>query len=111
MLVEEILYECEVVYVDEDGKEILDEGFIRQFKKVGGKVKKQFRCTSGQKKGRIVAEPQSCAKRKDPKKKRLGKKVARMKKGIIKTKSKRTKRQQQSKRITRLNKRLSGTRT
>ena len=107
MLLSEILYECEIVYVDEDGN-VIEEGFVRQLKKVGGKVKKQYRCSSGPKKGRIVAEPSACAKRKDPKKKRLGKKIARMKKGIIKTKSKRTKRLQSSKRITRINKRLAG---
>lgn len=108
MLLDEILYECEVVYVDENGKEILDEGFIRQLKKVGSTIKKQYRCTSGPKKGRIVAKPSACAKRKDPKKRRLGKKIARMKKGIIKVKSKMAKRKQISKRITRINKRLSG---
>ena len=107
MLLNEILYECEVVYVDEDGN-VIEEGFQRQLKKVGGKVKKQYRCTSGQKKGRIVSEPSACAKRKDPKKKRLGKKVARMKKGIIRVKSQRTKKKQLSKRITRINRRLAG---
>lgn len=111
MLLDEILYECEVVYVDENGNEILDEGFIRQLKKVGGKVKKQYRCTSGQKKGMIVAEPAACAKRKDPKKKRLGKKIARTKKGIIRIKTQRSKKKQISKKITRINKRLKGTRT
>ena len=109
MKLDEILYECEIVYVDEEGN-ILDEGFVRQMKKVGGTVKKQYRCTSGPKKGRIVAQPSACAKRKDPKKKRIGKKVARMKKGIIKVKSQRAKKKQLSKRITRINRRLAGKR-
>lgn len=109
MKLDELLYpECEVVYVDENGEEILDEGFIRQMKKVGGKIKKQYRCTTGQKKGKIVADPKACAKRKDPKKRRHGKKVARTKKGVRAMKSKIAKKKSISKMITRINKRLSG---
>lgn len=111
MLLEEILYECEVVYVDEDGNEILDEGFIRQMKKVGNQLKKQYRCTTGQKKGRISASPQACGRRKDPKKKRHGRKVARMKKGVRVKKTKIAKKRQISKRLTRINKRLAGTKS
>jgi len=108
MLLDEILYECEVVYVDEDGNEILDEAFIRQLKKVGGKLKKQYRCGSGQKQGRIVATPQACGKRKDPAKRRHGKKVMRSKKKTVARKTKISKKRQISKMVTRINKRLSG---
>lgn len=108
MLLEEILYNCEVVYIDEDGNEIIDEAFIRQMKKVNGKLKKQYRCTSGQKKGRISATPQACGKRKDPAKKRHGKKVMRAKKKSIQRKSKISKKRQISKMVKRINKRLSG---
>lgn len=107
MLLDEILYECEVVWVDEDGN-ILTEAAARHFKRVGGNIKRQFRCTSGLKKGKIVADRATCSRRKDPKKKRQGKKSARRFKGIRKIKTKITKKRTQSKLVRRMNKRLKG---
>jgi len=98
---------CEEVYLDEEGN-ILSEAAIRQFKRVGGQIKRQFRCTSGPKKGKIVATPQACAKRKDPKKRRHGKKVNRARKGVRVMKTRISKHQQQSKLVTRMNRRLAG---
>ena len=107
MLLDEILFECEIVYVDEEGN-VLEEGFVRQMKRVGSSIKKQFRCTSGPKKGKIVASAQACGKRKDPKKVRHGRKVSRSKKGVRTHKGKIAKRRQVSKLVRRMNKRLSG---
>ena len=39
---------------------VVDEGIA--WKRRGNKVVKQFRCTSGQRKGRIVASPSQCFK-------------------------------------------------
>lgn len=108
MLLDEILYECEIVYTDEEDN-ILTEAAVRHFKKVGTQIKKQFRCTSGLKKGRIVADRLQCSKRKDPLRKRIGKKVARSKKGIRLIKSRIGRRKQVHNLVTRMNKRLKGT--
>lgn len=105
MFLYEVLYDCEVIYLDEDGN-ILNEAAIRQYKRRGSRIKRQYRCTSGLKKGKIVADPKSCAKRKDPKKVRHGRKVARSKKGIRVLKSKVAKKRSISKLVSRMNKRL-----
>ena len=41
--------------------EIIPEGAIQIFGRSKGKVVRKYRCTSGQKKGRIVAKPQTCS--------------------------------------------------
>ena len=109
MRLDEIICEecCEVVYTNEEG-EVLTEAAIRQFKRVGGQIKRQYRCTTGPKKGKIVATPQACAKRKDPKKRRHGRKVSRARKGVRVMKTRIAKKQQQSKLVTRMNRRISG---
>lgn len=110
MLLDEILYEyeyCEEIYTDEEGN-VLEEAAIRQFKRFGQVIKKQYRCTSGPKSGKIVASPQACGTRKDPKKVRHGRKVARMKKGLRAMKTRIAKRKQISKMVTRMNQRLAG---
>lgn len=86
----------------------ITEGVKRQYKSVGGKMEKRFRCTGGNKKGKLVSKPSICFKRKDPKKVRRGKKLMRMKKNLIARKTKISKRKQISKLITRMNKRISG---
>lgn len=105
MLLDEIFYECEVVYVDEKGN-ILTEAAKRHFKRIGTSIKRQYLCTSGLKKGKIVADRSTCSKRKEPKRKRAGRKSARLKKGIRKLKTRISKRKQHSKLVTRMNKRL-----
>lgn len=108
MKVDELLYDCECVMVDEDDN-ILDEAAVRQWKKTAsGKRVMKYRCQSGPKKGRLVSKPGGCATRKDPKRKRIGKKVMRSKKGIIRRKSAITKKTGISKMLTRLNARLMG---
>ena len=94
--------------IDILGEEEVTEAASRQYKKVGGKAKKKFRCGSGRKKGKIVSKPSDCFKRKDPKKVRRGKKIMRIKKRIIARKSRISKRKSISKLISRMNKRLAG---
>ena len=88
MLLSDIIQEeWEEVWVDEDGN-VLTEAAARHFKRVGGSIKRQFRCTSGLKRGKIVADRGTCSRRKDPKKKRQGKRSAKRLKGIRKIKTK-----------------------
>lgn len=90
-------------------EEILSES-IRQLKKVPGKneVVTRYRCTSGKRKGKLVIHPGNCGRRIDPKRKRIGKKSMRLKKGIRIMKTKIAKRKSVSKMVSRVNKRLSG---
>lgn len=108
LLQSDLVNECEVVYCDEDGNELLDEAAIRQFKRVGQKVVKKFRCLAGPKAGKLVANPSACGVRKDPKLVRRGRKVMRQKGAIIQRKGKIAKNKAQSKQVAKLNKRLSG---
>ena len=110
MKLEEILKqpECyEEVWVDDDGN-ILNEAAVRMFKRIGKEIHRRYRCTTGPKKGRPVSDPKLCATRKDPKKKRHGRKVARTRKGIRIRKSAITKRTAMSRMVRRMNQRLSG---
>jgi len=93
-------------YVDEDDN-ILSEGAVRMFKRVGKKIIRKYRCTSGPKKGKPVSDPSKCATRIDPKKARQGRKNMRKGKATRKRKAKITKRTTLSKMVSRLNKNLS----
>lgn len=81
------------------------EGAVQIFGRRGGKLVRKYRCTSGQKKGRIVAKPQTCN---TPIKvgKSVGIKKARSRKSpLIKIRSRYTKKvNPRSKSLTRLNK-------
>ena len=107
MKIAEILYDYEIVYVDEND-EVIEEAAIRQWKLVGSTRKQRYRCMAGPKKGKLVSKPGGCAVRKDPKRKRIGRKVMRAKKGTIIRKSKLAKRKGISKMLRRLNARLMG---
>lgn len=107
MKIAEILYDYEIVEVDEDG-EIIEEAAIRQWKLVKGERKQRYRCMAGVKKGKLVAKPSGCATRKDPKRKRIGRKVMRSKKASISRKSRISKRKGISKMLRKLNARLMG---
>jgi len=104
--------ECEYTecWVDKDDN-ILSEGAVRIFKRFGKEIKRRYRCTTGPKKGKPVSHPSKCATRKDPKKVRHGRKVARAKKGIRVRKTKIARRTSMSKMVTRMNARLSGSKT
>lgn len=88
--------------------EAVEEAVQRAFRRVGSEIKRQYRCTSGPKQGKMVASPAACFKRKDPKKVRHGKKVARSRKGIRLRKTDVAKRSAVSKLVTKMNKRLAG---
>jgi len=90
--------------------EAMLEKVDRQFRRYTGQdtLKRQYRCTTGPKAGRIVTSPEKCGIRKDPRRVRLGKKAARMKKGQRVRKTLFTKRKTTSKRLSRLNKVLRG---
>lgn len=108
MLLDEIFgTECEIVYVDDKGNELVDESAIRQFKLVGGQIAKRFRCLAGPKAGKLVKSPADCGVRKDPKKVRQGKRVMQQKGSIIQRKAAISKRKAPSKRVAKLNQQLS----
>lgn len=90
--------------------EAMLEKVERQFRRYSGQdtLKRQYRCTTGSKAGRIVTSPEKCGIRKDPMKVRQGKKAARVKKGQRVRKSLFTKRKTVSKRLQRLNKAMRG---
>lgn len=107
MKLNEILYECECVYVDEDDN-ILSEAAVRQWKRMGSTIIKKYRCLGGVKAGKLVSDPSKCVTKKDPKKVRHGRKVMRSKKGTIGRKSKITKKRSLSKLVAKMNMRLMG---
>ncbi len=103
---------CEIVYVDEDGNEvdgpsIMEAGASTMaFARKGKEIKRQFRCVSGEKKGRLVANPKTCVQRKNPKRMIVGKKVANAKKGVRLRKSAITRNTSAHKMVRKTNKRL-----
>lgn len=81
---------------------------VRQFKRYGDKFKRQYRCMSGPRKGRMVSSPMLCGKRKDPRMVRAGKKSSRVRKGERVRKTKLAKRRAPSRMLRYLNKRMRG---
>lgn len=93
---------------DSEEISIIAEAVQRQFRRYGDKFLRQYRCITGPKAGRMVSSPEKCGIRKDPRRIRIGKRSARIKKGQRIRKTLFTKRKTQSKRLTRLNKVLRG---
>lgn len=91
-------------------EEIILSEAQRQLKKIPGKneIVTRYRCASGKRKGKLVISPGNCGLRIDPKRKRIGKKSARIKKGIRVMKTKISKRKSVSQMVKRINNRLSG---
>ncbi len=82
----------------------VEEGVTTIFGKSGNKTVRKYRCTSGTRKGRIVAKPATCNAPKNVKAANTLKKTRRSKGKTISIKSTRTKRTSPaSKRLTRLN--------
>ena len=79
-----------------------------QLKRVGHKLKKQYRCTFGEKKGRLVSGPDKCGIHKDPAKVRQGKATARLKNKFSARKGAFSRKRALSKRLKRFNDFLSG---
>ena len=85
--------------------EIIPEGAVQVFGRSKGKVVRKYRCTSGQKKGRIVAKPQTCSNPIRVSSRISMKKAKARRAPLIKIKSRYTKRMSPtSRRLTRLNK-------
>ena len=87
----------------------IEEGVTTIFGKTGNKTVRKYRCTSGTRKGRIVAKPATCNAPKNVKASNTLKKTRRSKGKTISIKSTRTKRTNPaSKRLKRMN---TGSRT
>jgi uncharacterized protein YrrD len=97
--------ELEVVYVNEDGA-VLSEEATTAFRRQGKKITRKFRCVSGEKKGRLVANPQTCVRRKSLARVLAGRKIASEKKNIRIRKSKIALKTNTSKMVRKANKRL-----
>jgi len=81
-----------------------DEGVTTIFGKSGNKTVRKYRCTSGTRKGRIVAKPATCNAPKNMKASNTLKQTRRKKGSVISTKASRTKRTNPvSKRLTKIN--------
>lgn len=97
--------ELEVVYVDENDN-ILSERAISAFRREGNKITRKFRCAAGDKKGRLVANPSTCVKRKSLARQVAGRKIAAANKGIRLRKSKLALKTNTSRMVRKANKRL-----
>jgi hypothetical protein len=87
---------------------VFEEGIRRAFKRIANRIKQQFRCTSGRKAGKVVASPNTCATKKDPKRIKAGRKSARLKKSVRIEKTKRAFKKPQTKQLIKMNRRISG---
>lgn len=95
--------------MDSDEDEELKEGVKRAFRRQGKKIKRGFRVTSGFRKGRVVANIKNAFKPRAPARTRTKLKIAAKRKKIVRIlKSKRTRRKPISKRLVKMNKRVSG---
>ncbi len=95
------------IFIIEIEDESLIEGAKIAWGRVGNKIVKKFRCTSGRRQGRLVSHPSQCTKPVDLKK-RVKFKQTKLAKGLrMKKKRKRTmKRNPASLRVQRMNKAL-----
>jgi len=85
--------------------EILTEGAIQIMGRKGNKLVRKYRCTAGSRKGRIVAQPDTCNKPKRVKSSINIKKAKARRSSAMKVASARTKRASgASQRLTRINK-------
>lgn len=69
----------------------ITEGFTSAFAKQGNRTVRKYRCTSGSRKGRVVAKPSTCSAPKNVKASRTLKKTKAAKGSTITTKTRRTK--------------------
>lgn len=104
---------CEVVYTNQFDEvihngSVLSESAISAFKRTGNVVKRQYRCTSGKKVGKIVANPNDCNKTKNRKRVKAGRISARKHASTRIQKTKVSKKKSISLMVSDLNKRLKG---
>ena len=90
-----------------DPEEVITESSVVIFKKIGGKTKRYYRCTSGPKAGTYASCPSACFQRKNPKRVRHGKKVARSRKAVRIRKSRITSKKAAHTMLKRVNDRLT----
>jgi hypothetical protein len=95
-----------MVFISEDEYNQLDEAIQRTFKRVGNTISRYYKCTSGPKAGSIVSDPSKCSIRKNPKRVRHGKKIAKQKVSVRTMKTKVKKKSPISKRLVKLNKQI-----
>jgi hypothetical protein len=89
--------------------EELEEGVKRAYKRVGNKIKRGFRVTSGWRKGRVVSSAKAASAPRAKAKTRMKLKIAAKRKKIVRIlKGKRTRKKSASKRLATMNKRASG---
>ena len=87
-------------------RELFTEGVTQIWSRKGSKNVRKYRCTSGTRKGRIVAKPSTCTAPKNMKQAVSLKRTKSRKASIIKIKSQRTKRANPaSRRLVKLNRR------
>jgi len=99
-----VIFEAAEIEFDEEGQ-YLEEGIQQAYKKFKSTIKRYYRCQGGSKDGQLVADPVSCAKRKNPKRVLHGQIVSRTRKNIRVAKTAIAKHQTLSKLISKLNKR------
>ena len=94
MLLRELITEwvCGCCYAEPCQCKSLEEGVTTVFGKSGNKTVRKYRCTSGTRKGRIVAKPATCTSPINVKSSNTMKKTRRSKGKSISIKSTRTKR-------------------
>lgn len=94
---------------EDAAEEELKEGVKRAFRRVGKKIKRGFRVTSGWRKGRVVASMKGAYKPRAKARTRLKLRIAAKKKRVIRIlKGRITRRKPLSKRLVKMNKRVSG---
>ncbi len=96
-------------FKDTDDSNKLKEGIKRAYRRVGNKIKRGFRVTSGWRKGRVVSSAKGAFAPRAKAKTRMKLKIAARRKKIVRIlKGKRTRRKSTSKRLTSMNKRVGG---
>lgn len=73
-------------------RELITEGVVSIYGKTGDKTVRKYRCTSGSRKGRIVAKPSTCTAPRNVKASRTLKTTKRQQGSKMMVKTKRTKR-------------------
>jgi hypothetical protein len=87
--------------------EEVKEGVKRAFRRVGNKIKRGFRVTSGWRKGRVVSSPSGAFKKRPRARTRMKLRIAARRRKVVRIlKSARTRKRSVSKRLRRLNRRI-----
>lgn len=95
---------CGDCYAEPCQCESIEEGVTTIFGKSGNKTVRKYRCTSGSRKGRIVAKPSTCTAPKNVKASNTLKKTRRTRGSALTTKASRVKRSNAaSRKLSRLN--------